>query len=227
VSDRCCRRSGPECLDQLADLPQSDCGGRPVVLCKCVFPRPRAPSPIRRVVSDRLQSADFRTFPDRALELERRGSTRSSRYRQPRFGRWRPYLTVLHQLSLGMRDSCGGMILPSVVRTMNKTPDRLYSDPRPIGFGAERRGPRRHTPVGLAFRLASRHPWLMSELTWNNMFERVRYSRPARRDASGADRTRRSVPANGMRQFGRPSFSCRINARGNAAAPAAPWSRDR
>jgi len=53
----------------------------------------------------------------------------------------------------------------------------------------------------------------MSELTWNNMFERVRYSRPARRDASGADRTRRSVPANGMRQFGRPSFSCRINAR--------------
>ena len=101
-------------------------------------------SPIRRVVSDRLQSADFRTFPDRALE--RRGSTRSSRYRQPRFERWRPYLTVLHQLSLRMRDSCGGMILPSVVRTMNKTPDRLYSDPRPIGFGAERRGPRRHTP---------------------------------------------------------------------------------
>src|ERR1700730_7730329 len=95
-------------------------------------------------VSDRLQSADFRTFPDRALE--RRGSTRSSRYRQPRFGRWRPYLTVLHQLSLRMRDNCGGMILPSVVRTMNKTPDRLYSDPRPIGFGAERRGPRRHTP---------------------------------------------------------------------------------
>jgi hypothetical protein len=41
------------------------------------------------------------------------------------------------------------------------------------------------------------------------MFERVRYSRPARRDASGADRTGRSVPANGMRQFGRPSFSCR------------------
>ena len=29
-------------LDQFADLLQSDCGGRPAVLCKCVFPRPRS-----------------------------------------------------------------------------------------------------------------------------------------------------------------------------------------